>query len=385
MTPFIVPYTSLTNDYIKVIVKKTLILITLFATSIIATAQDQDQAQSEQAIIANAANRFLVLSSQNKWLEAKPFVAQAYQLGQTIYAASDPLFGPIAYHFGAVQVALKEPSALVPLTQAKDNYEQNLGADSVKLIPVLGNLASAYILSGNSDEARESVARAVRLAAREYGDNSTMVADISSRAGREFFAAGDYKSSLPLQDRAHEIYLGVLGSSSTKTGDEAYHLSESFRLNQNRYGQVTFLKKAISSFNTPSKAESDFERTVHTKLVEAYHALGKPKRATKHVLILASSSSFLELLEPSLLVKANATYKGRGERRKFEGFVSLTFDVDANGFVKNIKLVDFEGDQKLVKLAKEALSGYRYVPTLLDGKPIGTNGMETKIIFKWAV
>lgn len=361
--------------------KKILTLIAIITVNFAATASAQDQ--NEQAIFATATTKFLVLSSQEKWLEAKPFVQQAYELGQTIYADSDPLFGPIAYHYGAVQVALRDPSSLEPLTQAKNNYQQHLGEDSLQLIPVFSGLASAHILAGNFDSAEEYVDQAVKLASKEYGDDSTMVANLSSRAGKEFSQAGNYALALKLQDQAHEIYQGVLGPTSTRTGLEAYQLSESFRLNKNLYGQVTFLKKTIDTFKLPSVAETDFERTVHTKLIEAYQSLEKPKRATKHVLALASSSVYQDRAEPTLLVKANATYLGRGDNTKFEGFVLLKFDVDSKGLVQNIDLLEHDGDRKLVRLAIDALNGYRYIPAVRDNKAEDTNGLETKIVFKW--
>ncbi|MGK0374398.1 MAG: tetratricopeptide (TPR) repeat protein [Arenicella sp.] len=295
--------------------EKILTLIAIITVSFAATANAQDQ--NEQAIFATATTKFLVLSSQEKCLEAKPFVQQAYELGQKIYADSDPLFGPIAYHYGAVQIALRDPSSLEPLTQAKNNYQQHLGEDSLQLIAVFSDLASAHILAGNFDSAEEYVDQAVKLASKEYGDDSTMVANLSSRAGNKCSQAGNYALALKLQDQAHEIYQGVLGP--TRTAREVYQLSESFRLNKNLYGQVTFFKKTIDTFKLPSVAETDFERTVHTKLIEAYQCLEKPKRATKLVLALASSSVYQDRAEPTLLVKANATYLGRGDNTKFEG------------------------------------------------------------------
>jgi len=361
--------------------KKILVLITLLSVNFVATTNAQDQ--NEQTIIANAATKFLILSSQEKWLEAKPFVQEAYELGLTIYADSDPLFGPLAYHYGAVQVALRETSSLLPLTQAKNNYVQNLGDDSLQLIPVLSDLTSAHILDGNFEQAEINLNRAIELASKEYGEDSTMVANLRSRAGKEFSDAGNYTLALELQDRALDIYLGVLGPTSPTTGKVAYQLSESFRLNQNRYGQVTFLKKTIDTFDQPKKAETEFERTVHKKLVEAYQALDKPKRATKHILALAASSAYQDQLEPTLLVKANLTYNGRGDRTKLEGFVLLKFDVDAEGTVQNISQIELEGDQKLARMAIEALKDYRYIPAVRDNKAVETKGLETKIVFRW--
>ena len=361
--------------------KNILVLITLFTISFGASTNAQDQ--NEQAIIANAATKFLILSSQEKWLEAKPFVQQAYELGSAIYAESDPLFGPIAYHYGAVQIALKDASSLLPLTQAKNNYVQNLGSDSLQLIPVLSDLTSAHILAGNFEQAESNLDRAIELASDEYGEDSTMVASLCSRAGKAFSEAGNYPLALELQDQAHDIYLGVLGSTSRTTAEVAYQQSESFRLNQNRYGQVTFLKKTIDSCDQPEKPKTEFERSVHRKLIEAYQALDKPKRATKHVLALATSSAYQDQLEPTLLVKANVTYSGRGDKTKLNGFVLLKFEVDAEGMVQNISLIELEGERKLVKLAIEALEDYRYIPAVRDNKAVETKDLETKIVFRW--
>lgn len=361
--------------------KKTLVLIALLASNINISAKAQDQ--SELATIANAATKFLVLSSQEKWLEAKPIMQRAYELGQTIYQDSDPSFGPIAYHYGSVLAALKEPSALVPLTLALNNYEQHLGDNSAELIPLLGDLASAYTLSGNVDQAKLNITRALKLASSEYGKDSTMVANLGSRAGREFATTGNYKLALRLQNRAYEIYLNVFGATSTKTGKAAYDISESLRLNNSILRQIRFLKETISTFDKSNKAESDFERQVHTKLVQAYHAIGKPKRATPHVLALANSSTYTDTQAPVLLVKTNASDLGRRANKNLQGFVSLKFDVDSKGYTRNPRLIELEGDQKLIDLAIDTLSAYRYIPEVSNGEPIEANDMETKIIFKW--
>jgi TonB family protein len=118
-------------------------------------------------------------------------------------------------------------------------------------------------------------------------------------------------------------------------------------------------------------------------LIEAYQSLEKPKRATKHVLALAASSPYQDQLEPTLLFKANVTYRSRGENTELEGFVLLKFDVDSNGMVQNIDLLELEGDRKLVKLAIEALKDYRYIPVFRNNKAEKTKGLETKIVFKW--
>lgn len=361
--------------------KETLVLIALLASNITICAKAQDK--NEQAIIANAATKFLVLSSQEKWLEAKPFVQQAYELGQTIYLASDSSFGPIAYHYGSVLAALKEPSALAPLTLALNNYEQHLGDNSEKLIPLLSDLASAHILSGNVDQAKLNFTRALKLASNEYGKNSTLVANLGSRAGREFVTTGNYKLALQLQNRAHEIYLNVFGATSAKAGIAAYDISESLRLNNSTLRQVRFLKEAMSSFDKSNNADSDFERQVHTRLVQAYHALGKPKKATTHVLALANSSTYTDTQAPVLLVKTDVSDLGRRANKKLQGFVSLKFDVDSKGFTRNARLIELEGDQKLIALAIDTLSAYRYIPEVSNGEPIEANDMETKIIFKW--
>ena len=360
--------------------KKTLTLILALSLNFVNGAIAQEQ--NEQEIVANAAAKFFGLSSQEKWAEAKPFAQQAYELGQTIYSESDPLFGTIAYQLGTVQVALKEPSALVPLTQAKINYEQNQGADSASLIPVLSELASAHILSNNSEEAETHINRALEIASKEYGSNSTLIADLSGRTGKEFKTIGNYKLALELQKQAYSIYLGVFGPSSAKTGEAAYEVSESSRLDGNITAQASFLRKTVDTFSTPLKATSEFERTVHTKFAQAYHALGKPKRATKNVLALAYSNPSDEPQAPVLLVKSNANYQGRVDNENLDGFVSLKYDVDANGFVKNAELLEADVDRKLINLAIKTLNNYRYIPATSNGKTVETSGLETKITFK---
>ena len=65
-----------------------------------------------------------------------------------------------------------------------------------------------------------------------------------------------------------------------------------------------------------------------------------------------------------------------------DGYVRVSYDIDSEGFVRNAKLIDYQGGRKLVDSAMKALDGYRYIPASQNGQPVGTNGLETMITFK---
>jgi outer membrane biosynthesis protein TonB len=62
-----------------------------------------------------------------------------------------------------------------------------------------------------------------------------------------------------------------------------------------------------------------------------------------------------------------------------KGDVELTYGIDANGHVINIKVIS--GDRRLAPWAVRALSQWLYRPTLLNGDPVEIHGATTTITF----
>lgn len=65
-----------------------------------------------------------------------------------------------------------------------------------------------------------------------------------------------------------------------------------------------------------------------------------------------------------------------------EGWVKLSFDINASGEPVNIKIMDADPKRVFERSARRALSKWRYKPAIKDGKPVRQIGNEVTLEFK---
>lgn len=360
--------------------KITYILSSVLLIAGIQSAVAQDSATPEQ--ILKHQGHYYRLSESGQWQEAMTHAQQAYTMGQNVYGAGSPERAKLAEQLGHALVQLGDVNGITPLNEALDIYTQTFGEDSEKLITVLIDIGSAQALMGKFEQAEDNFKRSFDLAKDVFGRDSTMLAKLNMQAGDAFAGQNQFQTASEYFTDAYDIYDGMYGPFSSKTGEAAYQLAEMDRLMGNARGMTSFLKKTIATFEDPTTPASEFERTVHRKLVEAYHAIGKPKKATQHVIALASATPTTQGGEPELVVRPQLAM-GQNDRDSLpDGYVRVSYDIDSEGYVRNAKLIDYEGGRKLVDSAMKALDGYRYIPASQNGQPVGTNGLETMITFK---
>lgn len=360
--------------------KITYILSSVLLITLIQSAMAQDSAAPEQ--ILKHQGHYYRLSESGQWQEAMTHAQQAYTLGQSVYSADSPEHAKLAEQLGHALVQLSDVNGITPLNEALGIYTQRFGDDSEKLITVLMDIGSAQTLMGKFEQAEDDFKRAFSLAKDVYGRDSTMLAKLNMQAGSAFAGQNQFQAASAHFTDAYDIYEGMYGPFSSKTGEAAYQLAEIDRLTGNARGMTAYLKKTVATFEDPTTPANEFERTVHRKLIEAYHAIDKPKRATQHVIALASAAPSTQDGEPELVVRPQLAMDQSDRDSLPEGYVRVSYDIDSEGFVRNAKLLDYQGGRKLVDSAMKALDGYRYIPASQNGQPVGTNGLETMITFK---
>jgi protein TonB len=109
--------------------------------------------------------------------------------------------------------------------------------------------------------------------------------------------------------------------------------------------------------------------------------------------MLAAAQSQLTLVDRQIAlaqpteVAAEPLFRGSPEypesalRKKLEGWVRLSFTVDAKGQVKAAKVVEAEPARVFDRAALSALATWRYKPHLTDGEPVDQMGNEVVIRF----
>jgi TonB family protein len=99
---------------------------------------------------------------------------------------------------------------------------------------------------------------------------------------------------------------------------------------------------------------------------------------------LGDGVTSVELVETALslapLVRRPPDYPAEALKQRLEGSVELKFDVTSSGFVENVSVVE-SSDAQFEEPAVRALSTWRYLPRIVGGKRVASEGIHT--IIRW--
>ena len=82
------------------------------------------------------------------------------------------------------------------------------------------------------------------------------------------------------------------------------------------------------------------------------------------------------------VIKENPKYPTAAARNGVSGYVILEYAVTKTGAVEDISVIDSKPTGIFDEAAIEAAQKYRYMPRIVDGKPIDVPGVKTRITFE---
>lgn len=81
-------------------------------------------------------------------------------------------------------------------------------------------------------------------------------------------------------------------------------------------------------------------------------------------------------------VRVSPIYPERARTRGLEGYVDLSFTVLENGVVADVLVVDSQPGGVFDRAAVKAVKKWRYRPQIVNGEPVVTENIETRMTFK---
>lgn len=81
-------------------------------------------------------------------------------------------------------------------------------------------------------------------------------------------------------------------------------------------------------------------------------------------------------------IRVPPVYPGRALTQGIEGYVDLAFTVTAAGGVADIRVIDARPSGVFDRAAVRAVAQWKYHPRMVDGRPIATRGVRTRIRFE---
>ncbi|WP_372881739.1 energy transducer TonB [Psychromonas sp.] len=82
------------------------------------------------------------------------------------------------------------------------------------------------------------------------------------------------------------------------------------------------------------------------------------------------------------LYRVEPRYPRKALRLKKQGYVLLSFDINEEGRVSNIQVLEAAPEHLFEKEARQALKKWKYKPMLIDGKPVTQTGQKIRLDFK---
>jgi protein TonB len=81
-------------------------------------------------------------------------------------------------------------------------------------------------------------------------------------------------------------------------------------------------------------------------------------------------------------VQIEPDYPPAAKARGIEGWVTVQFDVGADGSTRNVTVVDAKPLTVFDRATVKAVSDWKYSPKIQDGKPVERKGLQVRLVFQ---
>lgn len=319
------------------------------------------------------------------------------ELAEQMFPETDERLALIMQNHGvALRMGRQKGEARELLRKSLKLMEAIHGDDSVKLIPVLCDLADAN--SGRGDERGQLklYKRAMKISAANYGADSLQYADLAFRAATSTFSFSHSVAGEKYLREAHDIYARELEPDDLKVGMALFILGKMQYADRDNKKAAAYLLEALQAFKDGSDEAHQYRLMVRALLVQVYEAQGKSDLATEHCVAIGKESQVSSSQDYEPLFRAVPRYPRAMLRRGVEGHVDLTFTVNTNGFVEDAKVIDtamtgrIRGDLLLNIKAEDrsfnaaalaAVKRFRYAPRFEDDVAVHNENVKTRIRF----
>lgn len=327
--------------------------------------------------------RYQKLSKAGDWRNSLLHAKRSYEMGKRLFGENTKNTSALTYNYGLNWLEINNSEAALPILQeALDQYEKVYGKESNELIPVLMDLGNAVVGSQTGDIDTHYYDRALALVQQHYGEDSVDYAQRSVDAGSTLLLKVASEQTRDYLYNGYAILAKNLGKTAPRTGYAAFNIGK-YELALNNYDSAAqYLSEALQAFSAAEQSPTTLELATHGFLALAYEKLDQREKATEHCLAIGKLTPAPDIEHYRPLLAAAPIYPPEADQQKLEGYVTLEYEVDEQGFVRNPGVVEIQGPQSFADASKEALKKFRYVPRFIDGKAVKTAGVKHRFAFE---
>ena len=313
-----------------------ILLVGLLLSSVLfpQTPQDSPELKEANDLSVSVANLF----KEEKFDAAIPLAKRALEIRERLLLPADPLVSKSLTNLGDLYIAKGDNKAAKKIFERLlALQEQQFGPADVKLGPTLDRLAALYYRDGGTDKAEDLYQRAVTVRENALGPNHVEVAD-------SLFALGQY-----------------------------YRLRRKYDLAQTAYRHSLMIYGRESGVKTPA-----FERASIGMRCLAYESrmfdAGKELEAIQKQFAPPGEPPKLKgILNGTSLSMPRPEYPMGVNGPRAAGTVTVFVEINEEGKVTSARDVCY-GPPDLTAASIKAALKARFVPTILDGKPVKVTG-----------
>jgi TonB family protein len=349
-----------------------------------ALADGKKDSKKEQAVELNESYaEFQKLAEAQKWQESLPYIQRSYELGVELLGQKKEMV-VIAFDYGMNLKAVRNYSVAAQiLKSALTAGEAVYGKDSTELIPILTNLGSVMLDTGQNKDYKPYYDRAVQISEKAHGKESVETAKLMLNFVDNVLRLDGPRQAKDYVHTAYEILKKQLGDKDKLTGLAAFFLGKYCLMQQDFRKAKSHFQETLNTFDNPDAPDSQMELITHGFLVEVNERLDNSEEATRHCLAIGRMTPVKDTQNYFPVFRLEPEYPPTAARKREEGFAMLEFTVDASGFVVDPKVIE-SSDPIFEKPSLDAIKKFRFAPRFVDGKPVAVPGVRNKIVYQIA-
>jgi len=308
---------------------------------------------------------------------------KAYEIGLKAFGDTHTNTANLALNYAqAANGAGKKDDAQKAINTAEKLYKSIYGEDSREMVDIYIEKAKANLEVFEDRRAgKRYYNKALKLAQKHYEKDSLLEGVIRSEIGEILLydaqakeAISHFRKAAKILEQHGEVAKTYLARTNFSTGK--YYLADK------KHKKATKALNASLSVYEELAPSAQVTLANHAILIRAYEEQGLSEKATEHCRAIGAASPQDPNQDYKPVYFSNPIYPRSAQSAGSEGYTIVELTVDADGFVKNPKIIESKGTTAFHKASIEAAKKFRYAPRFENGEAVATDGVKYRFSFK---
>ncbi|UTW57951.1 energy transducer TonB [Kordiimonas sp. SCSIO 12603] len=351
----------------------------VFSLSLSAVA---DVSKADKKAFARAYKAFQEAEINGSRTEQASTAFKAYQLGKHVYADKPKTLLILANNYGLIE---RDARKAIPVLQhALELTGEIYGDMSDEYLSSLLQLAEVKSNKEHYFKYHADYTKAKKIIDVKHGLKGPEAARFYLSVGKAAIKKG-HRSSITYFKKAATIYDNL--NAEEFKGEYAllkfwigkYHMAN------RKYKKAADMLNASLNVFEQANPDTQLTMTNHAHLIKVYEELNMRDEATKHCQAIGKAQPINTTDQDYLPVyRRHPKYPRLAQESGKEGYAIVELTVDREGFVKNPKVIEYEGSKSFGTASLDIIDTFRYIPRFENGSPVESTGVRYKFSYNIA-